>query len=425
VTTYAAPPSIATPCPTCGYPQVTVGDEVPWCASCGWNLDRHDPGRPHFDFGWSWVDRWAFRTAYRLNSEQYAALSGRPVTRPALGAAGWFTMVIGLVMAAFIAASAAAGVWLCTLSFPSLALVPGVTLIALAIVLLPLPRRVDRHAHEITREQAPTLWRLVDEVADAVGTKRAHRVVVDQAFNAYVHGYGWRRRVVGLGVPLWGSLGPQQRVALLGHEFGQYVNGDIRRGPITGLAFSTLYRLSRVLRPSRAPGVRRSLVQLIVRLVEHLLLGTLSSLCRLGQMGIIMIGLRGTQRAEYYADDIAARTAGTDGAVRLLDVLTNRNAHTMLVRMAARQRRPVADWQRLAADTAAELRPTLLARRQLTHRTEAAIFASHPPNGMRASLVQSRPGHTARVVLSAADSARIDDELATPYTRYMKDVTLS
>ncbi|WP_328822533.1 M48 family metalloprotease [Micromonospora rubida] len=74
---------------------------------------------------------------------------------------------------------------------------------------------------------------------------------MDGALNAYATAVGpRRRRVLCLGLPLWGSLPAQERVALLGHELGHFVNGDPRRSLLTP-AFTMLGAAADLLRPVR------------------------------------------------------------------------------------------------------------------------------------------------------------------------------
>jgi len=50
--------------------------------------------------------------------------------------------------------------------------------------------------------------------------------------------------------------------------------------------------------------------------------------------------------------------------------------------------------------------------RRLSRHTEASLFASHPPIGLRADMLKRRPERPAAVPLDEATSARIDAELS-------------
>ncbi|MBC9001099.1 M48 family metallopeptidase [Micromonospora aurantiaca (nom. illeg.)] len=134
--------------------------------------------------------------------------------------------------------------------FPNLAVVGGVALIALAVALRPRFGRLDRDLDVLTEREAPELHALVREVATAVGAPMPHVIGVGGGINAYATSVGLRRRrVLGLGLPLWGALDGPARVALLGHELGHFVNGDVRRGPVTQPALTMLGNAADLFRP--------------------------------------------------------------------------------------------------------------------------------------------------------------------------------
>jgi hypothetical protein len=49
--------------------------------------------------------------------------------------------------------------------------------------------------------------------------------------------------------------------------------------------------------------------------------------------------------------------------------------------------------------------------RRLSRHAESSLFASHPPNGLRAEMLERRPGIPAAVILDETTAARIDGEL--------------
>ncbi|MBX6358080.1 MAG: M48 family metallopeptidase, partial [Micromonosporaceae bacterium] len=243
-------PAVPQVCPHCSAGTVTVRDAVPWCPQCEWNLDCYEPARRPPEFGWHCLDRWTHRVAYRLTRRQYAELSGRTLDRPRASLARVVTVTVSVLLLAGVAALAALGVWLVLYDFPKLTIVPGVALLALVLVLRPRFGRLDRSARVLSRTEAPELFRLVDSVAAAVKAPAPDVVAVDESFSAYAAAVGIRRRrVLCLGLPLWGALHAQERVALLGHELGHFVNGDVRRGLLTQPAFTMLGSAADVVRP--------------------------------------------------------------------------------------------------------------------------------------------------------------------------------
>jgi heat shock protein HtpX len=404
---------------------VSQRNAAPWCPGCDWGLDRYEPARRKPEVGWRWADRLLFRAAYRLTDRQYSALLGRPVGRGGWGPARWGLLAAAVVLFAAVLACLGAGVYLIAYHFPSWRIAPGVVLVLLAIALWPRLGKLDRYGRQVRRFQAPALYRLLDEVAAAIGAPAPHLVEVDSSFNASAGSIGvLRRRVVRLGMPLWAVLPPQQRVALLGHELGHFVNGDAARGPVTQIPLTTLGRLADLLRPAGwRLGRRRGNV--IAELVAGFLLNIAHGLVRTGHVALVWICMRDSQRAEYLADQLAARAGGSTAAAALLDSLVMSDSMAMLAGREARTGGPVAGWLAAAETLRAEAAPRIAGARQLSIRDEVSMFAAHPPTGMRARMVESRPYEAAAVTLTAADAQRIDEELAKPLADARRDLANS
>ncbi|WP_412540525.1 M48 family metallopeptidase [Longispora sp. K20-0274] len=244
---------------------------------------------------------------------------------------------------------------------------------------------------------------------------------VDTDFNARAGTYGLRRRrVLCLGLPLWAALPPQQRVALLGHELGHFVNGDPRTGLLTFPALTTFGNLASLTRmgPRDFYGFFSMVVDFIARPVMWLV----SRGLLLVHIGMVMVGMRRTQRAEYHADELAVLVAGSSAARDLTDALASMVGLEVVVRRAARNGVEPRAWRAAADEARASMRPRLPRFRQLSIRTQTSILASHPPAGLRARLVESRPWLEPRVALSEAESDRIDQELAGYYRRKARDI---
>lgn len=220
-----------------------------------------------------------------------------------------------------------------------------------------------------------------------------------------------------IGVPLWAALTRQQRVALLGHELGHFVNGDVRRGPLTSLAFSTFARLAYLTVPARARFYGNSTAELanLFYPILYALFMCLNLAIAWINVGITCIGLRSTQRAEYYADGVGARLAGSAATVELLDLLVISDSVERMIHRAARQGSSPSNWLAASTDTRDELKPRLASLRQLGIRESASLFATHPPSGLRSRMIESRPAETGAFVLSSAAAERIDVELAGAY----------
>ena len=273
----------------------------------------------------------------------------------------------------------------------------------------------------LTRKTAPGCFAVLDEVARATGSRAPDYLVVSPEFNASVGRAGWRgRRVFTVGLPLWEALDDRQRIAVLGHECGHEVNGDIRSTVLVGTAIESLHRWAWLLRPDmRAPrrrwtvGASGSTMSLFV-IAEYLVplvLLPLSVTVGLLAVGLARIAARSGQRAEYRADALAAVAAGTDAAVSTLDEFfgADQCMHAMLVAFRGDRDADVwaAERRFLQAVTPAQRERwrRLAAREQ--HRTDA----SHPPTLLRQEMLRSRPKVAAKVDLQPHMLAAMSGEL--------------
>jgi heat shock protein HtpX len=425
LTTPAAQPAVAgAPCPRCQTTTVSERDAAPWCPACEWNLSAYEPRRRPPEFGWRWVDRRSHAIAYRLSSRQFTALAGRTVDRPGWGLARLSLAVAGTLFLLGIVACFAAGVYLTIAYWFGPLTIVGLLMVVFTIGLRPRLGRVDKAAIVLRREQAPALHDLIDRAASAAGSRPPRLVTVDEHFNASTDVLGLRRRrVLNIGLPLWASLPPQQRVALLGHELGHFVNGDSRRGVLTDLPLRTVGWLRQVLRPTGSWRRRHRNSRLLEMLFDAIL-AVLTRMLWCAQVLIYWVTMRDSQRAEYLADELAARVAGSRAAVEVCDTLVVLDGLATTVTAAIRRREGPDAWL-TAADAARErLAPRLPRLRQLSQRDDASLFASHPPDGLRARMLESRPYVDPAVVLTEAESARIDAELAAWYKRTARDLAM-
>lgn len=399
-------------CPRCAAPTVTLGLSHPWCAACDWNLDRTLPPT----LGWKWLDRRLHRVAHRLTIAQFTALADGPLVRRSTSAARLVTLAVAVLLIAGVLAIAAAGVWLLVFEPGFVAKLLGVLLLGVAVILRPRLNRLGSDSPVLDRGAAPTLFDLVERVARSVGAPVPQVVLIGHDLNAYTTTVGLRRRrVLSLGLPLWAALDPQERVALLGHELGHFVNGDVRRGPLTGMADNTLARVAELFRPSRfgsggiIEGLSRGFCRVVARIATVL------------HLAVYWTSQRDSQRAEYLADELGARAAGTDAAVRLADQLVILTALETVIQREARAGNDLPAWQAAAATARVNQAPNIALLRRLSRHTGASLDATHPPTGLRAEMLERRPAHAAAVTLDPSDSARIDTELA-PYAGRVRRV---
>ena len=95
----------------------------------------------------------------------------------------------------------------------------------------------------------------------------------------------------------------------------------------------------------------------------------------------------------------------------------------MLLQRDARAGRPLAEWPETTAKLLVDVRPDLPARRAAS-LDAVSLFDTHPPQGLRAAVLEALSGESATVVVSSARNARIDAELAGPSARSARTLKL-
>lgn len=102
--------------------------------------------------------------------------------------------------------------------------------------IVPRPDRFEPPGPQLTRVNAPSLFRLIDQVARSTAQAPPAEVYLLNDVNAWVTQRGGimglgSRRVMGVGLPLLAQLTPAELAAVIAHEFGHYVSGDVGLGP--------------------------------------------------------------------------------------------------------------------------------------------------------------------------------------------------
>jgi heat shock protein HtpX len=376
-------------------------------------------------FGWRWLDRRLHRVAQRLTDAQFAALAEGPLTPGTMTMARVTTLAAAVVLLAGVLAVAVLGVWLLCYDFFSLSTVLGVVLIGVAFLLRPRLGRlsdVTGQGIRVDLDRAPRLSAVVTRVAAAVGAPVPQVLVVGYELNAFTTTVGVRRtRVLYIGLPLWATLEPQERVALLGHELGHFVNGDVRRGPLVHVAETTLERVAGLFDSEGTTG--RGFVEYVAALITRAFGRLVSATARALQLVLVWTSQRDSQRAEYLADEMAARAGGTDAAVALANYLVVTASIDTVVRREARAGNGMPAWRDAARVARTNLAGSVPVLRRLTRHTQVSLSASHPPAGLRAEMLERHPRTAAAVTLTEAEAAHIDDELAVHQKRVLRELT--
>ncbi|GGN90758.1 hypothetical protein GCM10010112_76470 [Actinoplanes lobatus] len=418
----ATPAIPSSACPRCTEATVTIGLRQPWCPACDWNLDQETPVL----FGWRWVDRRLHRVASRLTEAQFAGIADGPLSPRTMTVARATTLTAAVVLLLGVFALGALGLWMLFADFFGLLTVLGVVLLGVAYLLRPRLGRLSALAGQgviVEPGQAPHLYELVERVAVAVGAPKPQVLMIGSDLNAFTTAVGVRRtRVLCLGLPLWATLEPQERVALLGHELGHFVNGDIRRGPLTQVAESTLGEIARLFEPVAAPN-NGGFIEYVASILAWVFGKIVSGVARALQLLLVWTSQRDSQRAEYLADEMAARAGGTDAALGLANHLVALVPIDTVVRREARAGNGMAAWYDATRAARANLRESLPLLRRISCHREVSLFASHPPSGFRVAMLERRPRQSAAVTLTDGDAARIDAELAVHEKTVRRELT--
>ncbi|ELP63467.1 M48 family metalloprotease [Streptomyces turgidiscabies] len=402
-------------CPECGTGIQADSRFTTWCPACDWNVD---PGGPEPKKGRLETLR---RTLARRHGEKLLATMSTDTAdeqRARRDVSGVLAYVIALLIHGVTGVLAVTGVWCVVSGWGSFLMVPGLFLLLLGWALRPRLNRLPKDEGTgvvLRRPEAPELFALIDEIAVASGTRGVDAVAVNAEVNASVRTYGLRGRLLTLGLPLWESLSPERRIALLGHELGHYSNGDTRRGLVLATAYHSLNLWLYYLSPTPNPTPIQAITNLAYVVPRFLILGVL--------MLLDTLTLRATQRSEYLADSAAARAGSTEAAVGLMDILLvtdsiditlRREVNGRRLRGGGRTRGTEHDdlWVELAAHMDSIPEFEYERQRRVGALRGHAVDTTHPPTHLRRRRLLDA-GPVAGVVAADGErTARIAAELA-------------
>ena len=282
--------------------------------------------------------------------------------------------------------------------------------LAIAFLLRPRLGSVPEEG-QVSRETAPTLYALTDEIAAALEVTPADVIIINEDFNA-----SWatlslrRRRVLTLGLPLVAALEPQELVAVIAHEFAHARNGDATRGLVVGSAVDALGEVYSLLAPDEAGDeTDAGIFGWVIAAIQYVVSRPILALLYLE----LHLLLRDTQRAEYLADLLAARVAGAEAEIGSHEKLLLASTFDAVVqRKAGRDGDPRDVFERIRAEFAAVPERERERRRRVARLEEARLSDTHPPTAHRIRLVESRANGEPLVVLDRARADAIDAELS-------------
>lgn len=406
-------------CPQCAGPLARLAEEPPWCPQCEWNLETLQlRGKP--------PPRGAVRTrarAFALNQALLAELSGTLPQRPATTRVRAILLAASAALLAFDLALLVGGGYLLVAGIGAMHLV-GFLLLLIGLECRIRVPRWEPKVVRVSRAEAPRLFSIIDQACAALGGPRIERLYVTATWQASCGRSGLRgRTVLVIGLPLWASLTPNGRMALLGHELGHLVNGDPTTAFVTQPALTTFRRLAAVFNPQELFSRYGTYWQYLAAPLVLAVFWPVYVVCRRADRLLSRTAARDHQRAEAFADALGMRLGGKSGALELGQVLLFAGTARIAVREAARAgSSDPADWQQAVAAAIAERLPDTRSAEQISLRYEVSAFASHPPTGLRHRLIASWPDMEPVIPVSRESFDAADAELASHYARVRKAV---
>jgi hypothetical protein len=185
----------------------------------------------------------------------------------------------------------------------------------------------------------------------------------------------------------------------------------------------TFGHIARGLRPSLRSGVERDLLglQLIAFELWRLISGLLSWLSFTIHAVINIAGARDDRRAEQQADLLAVRAAGRAATLGFFDATAAFPLFRGAVSGATRKGYAMTEWRtRIAQNRERNSTARTAVLRQLTIRTEASVFSSHPSTGLRHQFVSTLPNTHAAVTVTDTEWSTTVRELA-PYAETLRN----
>jgi Zn-dependent protease with chaperone function len=399
-----------TQCPACGTELPVFEGYMTWCHACGWNVLA--PERPAAR---TRVERLYEKIGKRLGDQLEGALIESEKLEPHTTVVRTAAFVIAAFVLALFAAMVGLAILLLTVAYRNpFADIGALLLLGTAYLMRPRLGKAPEEGR-VSRDEAPTLYGLADTVADALGAGRADVIAIDHEFNASWSIVSLRRtRVLTLGLPLLTILSPEQRVGLIAHELAHGRNGDSGRGLLVGSAVRGLEELCFVLAPGSV-GVSQVASDMGgFAPVVNALLWVISRPAWWVLLLEVHFVLRDKQRAEYFADMLAADVAGASAVIALQErLLLYSNFRSVVQRAALGRGEDHAGLLDRALEQLDAVPERERERRKKVARLETArLDVTHPPTGSRISLLERRGAKAAKVTLAADTSSAIDRELA-------------
>jgi hypothetical protein len=293
-------------------------------------------------------------------------------------------------------------------------------LLAVAVVMRPRLGSRPRRWPVLTRSDAPQLFGVTDDISKRLGARGVTWMCFNLEYNCGTRIVGFRRRrLIVMGLPLWLVLSCPERVAVLAHEVAHDTNHDLAHGLVVGSALEVLASLRLLLRPprrySRASGSIFTALEAFSSWIAVLVMRGLSEITYGVFLLLLRYARRASPRAEYLADEQAARVAGVAATASSLDKMCL--AGTSLRYLAAVARKEDSDiWTYLRSEIGSVPPKEHERQRRLAKRAGHRVDETHPPTALRIEVLRRLPASDPLVVVSDEQAEAINRELARVQT---------
>ncbi|TXK83965.1 M48 family metallopeptidase [Paenibacillus sp. N3.4] len=370
-------------CPDCNHVMEDIKGYVTWCEKCNWNLKTAK----------KYVPKSIFEKIYlRAGEKSGQNLLHSLLQKENLNPTFFSLKLLTLVASSFIHLASlcifVSGFYLIKSDFPNvLFIILGISLMVLAWITRLKPNKL-RHP-PLSREHYPNLYKFTDEISSTLNADKVYGIIIDEKFNASFSQIGWKqKKILRLGLPLLSVLNKQELVALISHEIAHGINGDLNKGLWVGSAIHTLSSWYQITKPDkifdtryRAGALFMIFANILLLLVSKILYFLLYLLCHLNW--------RDSQRAEYLADQIAAKTAGKEAILSLLNKLHFQDSYEFTILKVINTKREGHFFEDFVEQVLMTPEKELERIKRLELLDNSRLDATHPPTGNRITYINS------------------------------------
>lgn len=411
-------------CPQCQAHLQPIQGFVNWCSACEWNLE---PGKEAmagdiFEAAYQGLSR-------RLGKALHENLKVQNLSQiPAHGKSWYLAMGFSLLVLALYSSIWLGGFWLLLTGWGQiLKMLGGLVLLGFGVFAWPFSKPASFPAAEIIpRASAPQLYALLDQLCDKLNAPRLAGVVLTAHYNANIQQFGIKRRnVLYLGLPLWETLTPEERLSALGHELAHLVNGDPARSLLPFLAFTILFQTGKAICPdSLVPApLRHGRIVFVddmaaisgarmLMIPVNLLLALIARGFWAAGHGLLGLLWAQSQRAEYRADLMGMQIAGLDPMLMTLEKLSADDLIKTIVREhVVRREAPAGLFESLRTRWQTLPESEKERRRRLILRENHRLDATHPATAYRIEMLRAQRAHIHQHQLPGRDWKALEAEL--------------